>query len=292
MGYKYLKKSVKEQRYTQQELGFSCIKPIKGEFFALFRDRSVYVSNKGRAVETNFQGRGYERELDKIDTGNAINILARRPHFNTRAERLHNMVAEVFLENPFNCKTVRFLDGDYRNCNVENLYYYHGRPTKAGKNYPEDDIFEFEGWSPFNIGESKEIVVKPSGILATTKKGVWNEGERLRRFETMHIKDTVQTVGGYKAAVVDGGGAVSTFELNNGRFALKTSWGSLITVRGLNQCIVEATDLTLVLEAIKSICTEIIKNETPMELEDVHIENIAFSMGGLKCSETTISLAA
>lgn len=289
MGYKYLNNSVKKQKYTQKELGFSCIKPIKGEVFAQFRDRSTYVSNKGRVIETNFQGRGYERELDKFDTGNGINILTRRPHFQTRAERLHNMVAQVFLENPFNCKRVRFLDGDYHNCNLENLYYYHGRMTKAGKKCPETDIFEFEEWCPFDIGG---IGVKASGIVATSKKSEWDMGERLRRFETMQVKGAIRTIGGYEATVVDGSGAISTLELNNGRFIMRTSWGSIITVGKVNQPIVETSDLAVVLGAIKNICTEIILNERPMELVDVHIENISFSVSEDKELETTFLMAA
>lgn len=280
--------SIKEF-FTQQELGITCIKPIKGEIFGRFRSREIWVSNRGRAVSTDFQGRGQETPLDVIDTGNGYTVYVRRKHFNPNGERLNNMVAEVFLVNPGNCKRVRYLDKDYHNCSVENLYFYFGHMEKAGRNCPKSDIFEYEEWFPYMIGGME---VKMSGIVATTKKSVWDKGERLRRFETMKIKAAELTESGYAATVVDGGGAISSFEIVDGRFVLKTSWGSCITVRRVNQPIVEASDLKLVLESIKEVCRDLINNETPMELADVHIENLAFSKDSLDDSEPVIPMAA
>ena len=250
--------SISKRYYTQQELGFTCIKPIKGEFFGQFRCRDIWV-------------------------------VVRRKHFNPNGERLNNMVAEVFLENPGDCKRVRYLDGNYHNCRVDNLYYYFGRKEEAGRKFPNADIFGYDEWFPFKI---REMDVKASGIIATTKKAIWDKGERLRRLETMQILEAERTESGYVAKVVAGGSAVSTLEMKDGRFVLMASWGSCITVRRVNQPIVEASDLKLVLESIKEVCRDLIENETPMELADMHIENLAFSKGVLDDSETAIPMAA
>ena len=275
--------------YTQQELGFTCIKPIKGELFGRFRRRNIWVSNWGRVVAADFQGRGQESQLDKYDTGDGYTVPVRREKFRPNNERLNNMVAEVFLENPDDCKRVRYLDEDYHNCRVDNLYYYFGRMEKAGRGFPKADFFDFDEWFPFMIGGME---VNMRGIVATTKKNVWDKGERLRRFETMKITEVEETDNGYAAKVVDGGGAVSSFEMTDGHFVLKTSWGSCITIGSVNQPIVEASDSTMILNSIKELCIDLIKNEAPMELADVHIGNIAFSMDALESSETAISMAA
>jgi len=280
---------ISKRYYTQQELGFTCIKPIKGELFGQFRCRDIWVSNYGRVVSTDFQGRGYVRELIPIDDGHGLTIVVRRKHFNPNGERLNNMVAEVFLENPGDCKRVRYLDGNYHNCRVDNLYYYFGRKEEAGRKFPNADIFGYDEWFPFKI---REMDVKASGIIATTKKAIWDKGERLRRLETMQILEAERTESGYVAKVVAGGSAVSTLEMKDGRFVLMASWGSCITVRRVNQPIVEASDLKLVLESIKEVCRDLIENETPMELADMHIENLAFSKGVLDDSETAIPMAA
>ena len=184
------------------------------------------------------------------------------------------MVAEGYLDNPDGCKRVRYLDGDYHNCKAENLYYYYGHMEKAGKEYPDSDIFDYDKWFKFNIGET---VVEASGIVATTRKRKWDKGERLRRLETMFIKDTHRTDSGYTATIVDGGGAISHLEMIDGRFVLKTSWGACITVGKINQTVEEESDLKSVLFALKKIYTDFVKDETPMELADMHIENLDFS---------------
>jgi len=275
--------------FTHQELRIACNKSIEGERFGRFRSRDIWVSDKGRVVSKDFQGRGQETELKKIDTGNGYTVNVRRKHFNPNGERLNKMVAEVFLENPNNCKSVRYLDGDYHNCRVENLYYYYGHMEKAGKGYPDSDIFDYDEWFPF---KNREMDVNASGIVATTKKGKWDKGDRMRRLETMQIKEAKRTDSGFVAKVVDGGGAISTFEMKDGCFVLKTSWGSCITVRSVNLPIVEASDLKMVLESIINVFTDLVKNESPMELADVHIENLAFSKGVLDSSEATIPMAA
>ncbi len=275
--------------FTQQELGITCIKPIKGEIFGRLRSRDIWVSNKMRVISKDFQGLGYERELIPIDTGDGYTISVRRKHFNPSNERLNKIVAEVYLENPDNCKTVRSLDGDRYNCIPENLYNYYGHMEMAGREYPDSSIFEYEEWFPYMLGGME---AKMKGIVATTKKSVWDKGERLRRFETMKIKAAELTESGYAATVVDGGGAISSFEMKDGHFALKTSWGSCITIGSVNQPIVEVSDLTMVLNSIKELCIDFIKNEAPMELADVHIENMAFSMDDLETSETAIPMAA
>lgn len=278
-----------KQFFTQQELGITCIKPIKGEIFGRLRSRDIWVGNKNRVISKDFQGFGYERELIPIDTGDGYTISVRRKQFNPSNERLNKIVAEVYLEKPDNCKTVRSLDGDRYNCIPENLYYYYGRMEKAGRGFPKADIFDYDEWFPFLIGGME---VNMRGIVATTKKAKWDKGERLRRFETMKITEVEETVNGYAATVVDGGGAVSTFEMKDGHFILKTSWGSCITVGSVNQPIVEASDLTMILNSIKELCIDLIKNEAPMELADVHIENMELSMDALESSETAISMAA
>ena len=184
------------------------------------------------------------------------------------------MVAEGHLDNPDGCKRVRYLDGDYHNCKVENLYYYYGHMEKACKKYPDADIFDYDKWFPFNMGET---VVEASGIIATTRKSEWNKGERLRKLETMFIKNTQRTDIGYTATVVDGGGAISHLEMIDGRFILKTSWGACITVGKVNQPVEEEEDLKSVLFALKKIYTDFVKDETPMELVDMHIENLDFT---------------
>ena len=113
---------------------------------------------------------------------------------------------------------------------------------KAGRKFPDADIFDYYKWFPFKIGET---VVEASGIVATTKKGKWDKGERLRRLETMQIKEAERTDNGFVATVVDGGGAISSFEMKGGSFTLKTSWGSCITVKSVNQPIDEVTDLKM-----------------------------------------------
>ena len=115
----------------------------------------------------------------------------RRKQFNPSNERLNKIVAEVYLENPDNCKTVRSLDGDRYNCIPENLYYYYGRMEKAGRGFPKADIFDYDEWFPFMIGGME---VNMRGIVATTKKAKWDKGERLRRFETMKITEVEETV--------------------------------------------------------------------------------------------------
>ena len=160
---------------------------------------------------------------------------------------------------------------------------------KSGRGFPKADIFDFDEWFPFMIGGME---VNMRGIVATTKKNVWDKGERLRRFETMKITEVEETDNGYAAKVVDGGGAVSSFEMTDGHFVLKTSWGSCITIGSVNQPIVEASDSTMILNSIKELCIDLIKNEAPMELADVHIENMEFSMDALESSETAISMAA
>lgn len=275
--------------FTQQELGFTCIKPIRGELFGRYRCRDIWVSNFGRVVSTDFQGSGQERELIPIDDGHGLTITVRRKHFNPNGVHLNKMVAEVFLENPGNCKSVRYLDGDYHNCRADNLYYYYGHKEKAGKEYPDTDIFDCERLIPL---KNRDIDVFPSGIVATTRKRVWDRGERLRRMETMKNKEAERTDSGYTTTVVDGGGVISKFEMIDGRFVLKTSWGTCITVRRVNQPIVEVSDLTLILDSIKETCAELMVDDNQMELADVHIENLAFSKDAWECSETTFSLAA
>ena len=92
----------------------------------------------------------------------------------------------------------------------------------------------------------------------------------------MLIKDIQRTDCGYIATVVDGGGAVSHLEMIDGRFILKTSWGACITVGKINQPIEEEEDLKSVLFALKKIYTDFVKDETPMELVDMHIESLDF----------------
>lgn len=58
----------------------------------------------------------------------------------------------------------------------------------------------------------------------------------------------------------------------------KTSWGSCITVKSVNQPIDEVTDLKMVLESILKIFTDLVKDESPMELVDMHIENLDFTV--------------
>lgn len=264
----------KNQYFTQQELGITCVKPHKGELWGQLRSRDIWVSNMRRVVSTDFLGRGYERELIPIDTGNGYSVPVRRKHFNPNGERLQNLVAEVFLENPDNCKRVRYLDGDYHNCKEKNLYYFDGHMEKAGRKFPDADIFDYYKWFPFKLGET---VVEASGIVATTRKRKWDKGERLRRLETMFITDTQRTDSGFNSTVVDGGGAVSHLEMTDGRFILKTSWGACITVGKVNIPIEDESDLKSVLLALKKIYTDFVKDETPMELVDMHIENLDLS---------------
>lgn len=169
------------------------------------------------------------------------------------------------------------------------MYYYDGHNEEAYKEYPDIDIFDCERLIPF---KNREMDVNASGIVATTKKGKWDKGERLRRLETMQIKEAERTDNGFVATVVDGGGAISSFEMKGGSFTLKTSWGSCVTVKSVNQPIDEVTDLKMVLGSILKIFTDLVKDESPMELVDVHIENIAFSKGVLDISETAIPTAA
>ena len=93
----------------------------------------------------------------------------------------------------------------------------------------------------------------------------------------MLIKDTQRTDSGYTATVVDSGGAVSHLEMIDGRFILKTSWDACITVGTVNQPVEEEEDLKSVLLALKIIYTEFVNDETPMELVDMHIENLDFT---------------
>lgn len=96
-----------------------------------------------------------------------------------------------------------------------------------------------------------ETIVEASGIVTTPRKSEWNKRERLRRLETMFIKDTQRTDSGYTATVVDGGAAISHLEMIDGRFILKTSWSACITVGKVNQPIEEESDLKSVLFALK-----------------------------------------
>ena len=50
-----------------------------------------------------------------------------------KADSLHNIAADVFLPDPCDCKTIRFLDGNHYGCNEGNLYYYTGRQKEASQ---------------------------------------------------------------------------------------------------------------------------------------------------------------
>ena len=65
--------------------------------------------------------------------------------------------------------------------------------------------------------------------------------------------------------------------MTDGRFILKTSWGACITVGKVNIPIEDESDLKSVLLALKKIYTDFVKDETPMELVDMHIENLDLS---------------
>lgn len=57
----------------------------------------------------------------------------------------------------------------------------------------------------------------------------------------------------------------------------KTSWGACITVGKVNIPIEDESDLKSVLLALKKIYTDFVKDETPMKLVDMHIENLYLS---------------
>lgn len=282
-------KDSKKQYFTREELGITCVDHIDNELWGQFRSRDIWVSNRGRVVSGDFQGLGQESPLFPEDDGHGLVTQVRRKHFKPNGERLNNMVAEVFLVNPGNCKRVRYLDGDYHNCKVENLYYYYGHMEKAGRKFPDSDIFDYYKWFPFKIGET---VVEASGVVATTRKSEWDKGERLRRLETMLIKDTQRTDSGFNSTVVDGGGAVSLLEVIDGRFVLKTSWGACITVGKVNIPIEDESDLKSVLLALKEIYTDFVNNETPMELVDMHIENLDFTRESTEEAKAAYLMAA
>ena len=121
-----------KQFFTQQELGITCIKPIKGEIFGRFRSREIWVSNRGRAVSTDFQGRGQETPLDVIDTGNGYTVYVRRKHFDlhvkTDKENIHIEVNN-YLEDYVRPRNMAFI------CNT------YSREVLRGEEYDENTEF-------------------------------------------------------------------------------------------------------------------------------------------------------
>ena len=106
--------------------GFEDFYKVSNKGGILIRKEMFLLDKNGR--ERKFKERRIKGSVQKggyrvVGLSNITGVVSRKP--------LKHVVAETWLKNPNNYKSVKVLDGDETNLNVENLKYFHRSETMS-----------------------------------------------------------------------------------------------------------------------------------------------------------------
>ncbi len=93
--------------------------------YLIVKDKKLFVSQDGE-VFFEKKGEGFLKEVHTFTEKRRENLEYKRCCFNGKLFYVHNLVAQLYIENPDNFKFVRHIDGDCMNNKVSNLKWVKG----------------------------------------------------------------------------------------------------------------------------------------------------------------------
>lgn len=90
------------------------------------------VSDDGKIFSTKNIGRGkYHKEISQRENKDGYMVVTVGENSNRTSARVHRIIAEAFIENPFNLPEVDHIDRDRKNNSVNNLRWISSFENKS-----------------------------------------------------------------------------------------------------------------------------------------------------------------